>query len=96
MNSGSSSWLRVTPTLSINNGTQGNFNPGPLKLAAGFPDVDGKTPLFLTETVYIGGSVPSIAGSGRACLRIEQDPSHPGVDAAPAADSPRPRGRHRG
>jgi len=75
---GSSSWLRVTPTLSINNGTQGNFNPGPMKLAAGFPDLDGTTPLFLTETVYIGASVPSIAGSGRACLRIEQDPSNPG------------------
>jgi cysteine-rich repeat protein len=75
---GESSWLRVTPTLSINNGTQGNFNPGPLKLAAGFPDANGKTPLYLTQTAYIGASVPAIAGSGRACLRIEQDPSHAG------------------
>ena len=35
---GESSWLSVTPTLGINNGTQGNFNPGPLRLAAGIPD----------------------------------------------------------
>jgi cysteine-rich repeat protein len=75
---GESSWLSVTPTLSINNGTQGNFNPGPLHLAAGFPDANGKTPLYLTATAYIGASVPSIAGTGRACLRIEQDPVHAG------------------
>ena len=75
---GGSSWLRVTPTLGINNGTQGNFNPGPLRLEAGFPGPDGRTPLYLTATAYIGASVPSIAGSGRVCLRIEQDPAHAG------------------
>jgi cysteine-rich repeat protein len=75
---GESSWLSVTPTFGINNGTLGNFNPGPLHLSAGFPDANGKTPLYLDATAYIGASVPSIAGSGRACLRIEQDPLHPG------------------
>ncbi len=75
---GESSWLSVTPTFGINNGTQGNFNPGPLHLAAGFPDANGRTPLYLTATAYVGGSVPSLAGSGRACVRIEQDPVHAG------------------
>ncbi len=75
---GESSWLRVTPTLGISNGTQGNFNAGPLRLAAGFPDANGKTPLYLTATAYIGATVPSLAGPGRACLRIEQDPVHAG------------------
>lgn len=75
---GESSWLSVTPTIGINNGTQGNFNPGPLHLAAGIPDANGKTPLYLTATAYVGASVPSIAGAGRACLRIEQDPAHAG------------------
>ena len=75
---GESSWLRVTPTIGINNGTQGDFNPGPLLLEAGFPDANGRTPLYLTATAYIGATVPAIAGPGRACLRIEQDPAHAG------------------
>ncbi|MCC6765215.1 MAG: DUF4215 domain-containing protein [Deltaproteobacteria bacterium] len=75
---GESSWLSVTPTFGINNGTQGNFNPGPLHLEAGIPDVNGRTALYLTATAYIGASVPSIAGPGRVCLRIEQDPAHAG------------------
>ncbi|MEB2285363.1 MAG: hypothetical protein B6D46_14450 [Polyangiaceae bacterium UTPRO1] len=75
---GESSWLAVTPTMGINNGTQGNFNPGPLHLSAGIPDVNGRTALYLTGTAYIGASVPSLAGPGRACLRIEQDPAHAG------------------
>ena len=55
---GQSSWLRVTPTLGINNGTQGNFNPGPLHLEAGFPGPDGRTPLYLTATATgLAGSV---------------------------------------
>ena len=62
---GESSWLSVTPTLSINNGTQGNFNPGPSPRRR-LPDANGKIPLYLTATAYIGASVPSIAGTGRA------------------------------
>jgi cysteine-rich repeat protein len=75
---GESSWLSVSPTFGITNGTQGNFNPGPLLLTAGFIDANGKTPLLLTAPVYIGASLPALAGTGRVCWRVEQDPLHAG------------------
>lgn len=71
---GESSWLRISPLFGQTNATQGDFNPGPLKIARGVPGPDGKAELVLLAPAYVGAHLPSAAGSGRVCFRIEQDP----------------------
>lgn len=69
--------LRVTPPPglpTINNGSQGDWNVGPLKLSAGPPDANGVAALLLTEPVVLGATLPTLAGTGRVCMRIRQDP----------------------
>jgi len=68
--------LRVTPPpgLPIDNGSQGNWNVGPLRLAAGPPDANGVAALLLTEPVILGATLPALAGTGRVCVRVRQDP----------------------
>jgi len=76
---GQSTWLGVAPAVAgIQNGTQGDFNPGPLLLAGGFPDASGRAQLFLVGTTHLGADVPVVAGQGRACVRLVQDPQSPG------------------
>ncbi len=94
---GQSSWLKVTSIApAITNGSQGNFNPGPLLLEAGPVGVDGIAALIVKQTAYIGANAPSLGGGGKACFRIEQDPSNLGfvdcdggsnVDASLSVDS---------
>jgi hypothetical protein len=73
---GQSTWLKVTSVVAgITNGSQGNFNPGPLLLEAGLTDDDGVATLLLKEPAYIGANAPSLAGGGKICFRLEQDPS---------------------
>ena len=71
---GEFSWLRISPLFGQTNATQGDFNPGPLKIARGTPGPDGKAELVLLEPAYVGAQLPSAAGEGRVCFRIEQDP----------------------
>jgi cysteine-rich repeat protein len=75
---GESSILRVPviiPAFPITNGSQGDFNPGPIQLGAGVPDPNtGIAPLLVTDPVIIGASLPSLAGGGKVCWRISQDP----------------------
>jgi cysteine-rich repeat protein len=73
---GESTWLKVSSVVAgINNGSQGNFNPGPLVLEAGLTDDDGIATLLLKEPAYLGANAPSIAGGGKICFRLEQDPA---------------------
>ena len=71
---GQFSWLKISPLFGQTNATQGDFNPGPLKVARTAPGPDGKAELVLLEPAYVGAHLPSAAGSGRVCFRIEQDP----------------------
>ena len=71
---GQSTWLRVSPLFGTTNATQGDFNPGPLKIARMTPGPDGKADLVLLAPVYLGAQLPAAAGSGRVCFRVEQDP----------------------
>jgi cysteine-rich repeat protein len=76
---GESSWMRVTPIVpSITSGSQGDFNEGPLLLLAGIAGADGIAELELTAPAYIGAQLPALAGAGKVCFRIEQDPSATG------------------
>ena len=76
---GQSTWLKVTSLVpGINNGSQGNFNSGPLLLAAGAVDGNGIAPLLVKQTAYIGANAPAAGGGGKVCFRIEQDPSNLG------------------
>jgi nitrous oxidase accessory protein NosD len=76
---GQSTWLKVTSLVpGINNGSQGNFNSGPLLLAAGPVDGNGIRPLLVKQTAYIGANAPAAGGGGKVCFRIEQDPSNLG------------------
>jgi hypothetical protein len=75
---GEGTLLRVTEALTITNGSQGDFSPGPLKLDAGVPDGDGIARLILAESVVLGASLPTLAGAGRVCYRLRQDPDHRG------------------
>ncbi len=76
---GESTWLRVTPVVTgITNGTQGDFNDGPLLLEGGLAGVDGVASLVLSQPTYIGAQVPALGGTGKACFRIEQDPAATG------------------
>ena len=45
-----------------------------LQAAASTASSTGKAELVLLEPAYIGAHLPSAAGSGRVCFRIEQDP----------------------
>lgn len=75
---GQATLLRVTPLFGITNGSQGNFNPGPIELAAGAPGPDGRAVLVLTQPVQITANLPSLAGGGRICVQVRQDPEHLG------------------
>ena len=71
--------LKVTQLVAgINNGSQGNFNPGPLIIEGGLTDNDGIATLMLAEPAYIGASVPPLTGVGKACFRFEQDLANDG------------------
>jgi len=71
---GEFTWLRISPLFGMTNATQGDFNPGPLKVARTTPGPDGKADLVLLEPAILGARLPSAAGEGRVCFRIEQDP----------------------
>jgi cysteine-rich repeat protein len=75
---GQSTLLRVTPLFGITNGSQGNFNPGPLQLAAGAPDANGRAAFVLAAPALLSANLPSLAGAGRVCVRVRQDPDHLG------------------
>jgi hypothetical protein len=68
----------VTPLFGITNGSQGNFNPGPFQLAAGAVGADGRAALLLAEPLVLSANLPSLAGGGRVCVRVRQDPDHRG------------------
>ena len=88
---GQSTLLRVTPLFGITNGTQGNFNPGPSAARGGAPGPDGRAALVLTQPVVLGASLPSLAGHGKVCVRVRQDPDtsarSTAMAAAPTASS---------
>ncbi|HEV7734740.1 MAG TPA: DUF4215 domain-containing protein [Candidatus Binatia bacterium] len=69
---GQATLLRVTDTFGISNGSAGDFNPGPLTIAAGAPDANGVAALILTAPVTLSATLP--ASAGRFCIRIRQDP----------------------
>ena len=76
---GQSTLLRVTTLFgAVSNATQGDFNPGPIQLAAGAPGPDGRAAFVLTQPVVLGASLPSLGGPGKVCVRVRQDPDHIG------------------
>jgi len=72
---GQNTWLRISPLFGQTSATQGDFNPGPLKIARSTPGADGKADLVLLQPAILGAQLPSAAGEGRVCFRIEQDPT---------------------
>jgi len=64
------------------NGTEGNFNSGPLVLQGGVPDAFGQADLFLGGPVLIGANLdtqtPNCGSSCAACWRFEDDISRLG------------------
>ncbi len=77
---GESTILRVDDFsgLGFTNGSQGDWSPGPLVFTAGVPGADGRAPFLLTEPTIIGATLPAVAGLGKVCYRITQDPEQLG------------------
>lgn len=82
---GASTWLRVFDFTGGNffgNATNGQFDPGPVLLARGAADGNGRSSLEWLTTTYVGANLPDAAHDlgqqGRVCLRIQQDPDHTG------------------
>lgn len=78
---GRASWYRITNLVAFlgiqaTNGSQGNFNTGPLLIEKGqTAGPDGKASLILSEPAIVGAALPSASGqSRRVCFQIEQDP----------------------
>src|SRR6185295_308016 len=82
---GVSTWLRIFDFTGGNffgNATNGQFDPGPVLLARGAADGNGRSSLEWLTATYVGANLPDAAHdlgqSGRVCLRIQQDPGHTG------------------
>jgi hypothetical protein len=78
---GVSSWFRINDISGFNvlNGTNGQFDHGPLVLARSQTvDGDGVAALVLQEPAFAGAPKPSLAGGGKVCFSLEQDPNSTG------------------
>ena len=82
---GSSSWYKITNLvaflgLQANNGSRGDFNPGPILITKSQSvDPNGRATLVLSEPAIVGAGLPAQSEQNqRVCFHIEQDPNAPG------------------
>ncbi len=75
---GESTLLRVTPLFAgVTNGSNGIWDGGPIRFAAGLPDPgDGIADFILSEPLTLNSSLP--AAIGTLCMRWRQDPDRVG------------------
>jgi len=83
---GSSSILRLTPVvvlgiLTVSNGTNGQWAAASqeIKLWGGVPDANGVAHLHLLGETFVGAPLPDLAGEGKVCYRLLQDPANVGL-----------------
>jgi hypothetical protein len=81
-NATKSTWFRIldlTGAGLAENGTNGQFNSGPMVLARSRNvDTSGRADLILEHTAFLGAPKPTGGGTGKTCWKIEQDQASTG------------------